>query len=171
MKLSAFQIESIQYRPGTANANADSLSRNPVTTFTIESAEQSTPEEKEIKDKLLCTEGNTNNYLSSYEVSTIETIINLWENTNILENIKKEQQADSKLLPIIQQLKTNASPVTSDKRQLFVLINDILYKIKNSNRHYNQRVLGNKHLLVIPKAMQHKLLQWTHDHPTAGHAG
>ena len=32
-------------------------------------------------------------------------------------------------------------------------------------------MLGNKHLLVIPKTMQYKLLQWAHNHPTAGHAG
>jgi hypothetical protein len=46
MKLSAFQIESIQYRPGTANANADSLSRNPVAS---ESSENSEPEMRESK--------------------------------------------------------------------------------------------------------------------------
>ncbi|CAF4309210.1 unnamed protein product, partial [Rotaria sordida] len=39
------------------------------------------------------------------------------------------------------------------------------------NRHYNQREIGNKHLLVIPKSMQQKLLSWAHDHPSAGHGG
>jgi hypothetical protein len=66
----------------------------------------------------------------------------------------------------IQQLKANLSPEFNDKPQPFVLINDILYKVKNSNRHYNQRMLGNKHLLVIPKKMQNRLLEWAHDHPT-----
>ncbi|CAF4967978.1 unnamed protein product, partial [Rotaria socialis] len=37
--------------------------------------------------------------------------------------------------------------------------------------HYNQRIIGEKHLLVIPKTMQNKLLEWAHDHPTAGHGG
>ncbi|CAM4850035.1 unnamed protein product [Rotaria magnacalcarata] len=171
MKLSAFQIESIQYRPGIANANADSLSRNPITNYTTEAAGQSETEDNEYSEKNMFTKSRANTSLNAYELSTIDTIINLWENTNILEDIKKEQQIDSKLYPIIQNLKTITSPVINDKRQPFVLINDILYKIKNSNRHYNQRILGNKHLLVIPKAMQHKLLQWAHDHPTAGHAG
>jgi transposase InsO family protein len=143
MKLSAFQIEEIRYRPGKANANADSLSRNPL------------PEK-------------TNN---SHELSTIETAVNLWENTNILKDIKAKQQADKKLQHIIKHLQANPSPTFNDKRNPNALINGLLYKIKNSNRHYNQRVLGNKHLLVIPKSMQHKLLQWAHDHPTAGHAG
>ncbi|CAF4360607.1 unnamed protein product [Rotaria sp. Silwood2] len=171
MKLSAFQIESIQYRPGAANANADSLSRNPVTTCIMESIGQINPKDHESEERTIRANNNTSNSLNSYEISTIETIINLWENTNILEDIKKEQQADPKLIPIIQQLKTIIPTLFNDKRQPFVLINDILYKIKNSNRHYNQRALGNKHLLVIPKVMQYKLLQWAHDHPTAGHAG
>lgn len=171
MKLSAFQIESIQYRPGTANGNADSLSRNPVADHTTEAAGQSETDDNEYIERRSVTRSRANNSLNTYEISTIDTIINLWENTNILEDLKKEQQADSKLNPIIQNLKTTTSPAINDKKQPFVLINDILYKIKNSNRHYNQRTLGNKHLLVIPKAMQHKLLQWAHDHPTAGHAG
>ena len=143
IKLSAYHIEEIRYRPGKANANADSLSRNPL------------PDE-------------INN---SHELSTIETAINVWENTNILDNIKIEQRADPKLQHIIEHLETNPSPTFNDKRSPNVLINGLLYKIKNSNRHYNQRVLGTKHLLVIPKLMQHKLLQWAHDHPTAGHTG
>ncbi|CAF3338717.1 unnamed protein product, partial [Rotaria sp. Silwood2] len=171
MKLSALQIESIQYRPGAANANADSLSRNPVTTCIMESIGQINPKDNESEERMIRANTNTSNSLNSYEISTIETIINLWENTNILEDIKKEQQADSKLIPIIQQLKTMTPDLVNDKRQPFVLINDILYKIKNSSRHYNQRALGNKHLLVIQKVMQHKLLQWAHEHPTAGHAG
>ncbi|CAF1691145.1 unnamed protein product, partial [Adineta ricciae] len=43
--------------------------------------------------------------------------------------------------------------------------------IKNSNRHYNQRIIGNKHLLVVPKTKQAQILKWAHDHPTAGHGG
>jgi transposase InsO family protein len=143
IKLSAFQIEEIRYRPGKANANADSLSRNPI------------PAEI---DKVL-------------ELSTVETAINLWENTNILDNIRTEQQADSKLQPIIQRLQSQTPQESNDKRNPYAIINGILYKIKNSNRHYNLRILGNKHLLVVPKSMQQKILQWAHDHPTAGHSG
>ena len=169
MKLSAFQIESIQYRPGTANANADSLSRNPITpTSSVQEVEQ---EVRGINENSTSEEKSEKRVQKPYEISTIETIINLWENTNILDDIKEEQQADAKLNHIIQQLKTDPSPEFNDKRQPFVLINDILYKIKNSNRHYNQRAFGNKHLLVIPKTMQNRTLRWAHDHPTGGHAG
>lgn len=158
MKLSAFHIENIQYRPGAANANADSLSRNPIN--------HTSNEEK------LTNDNDTTTYQADiHEVSALETILNVWENTNVLDDIKEEQQADSKLNPIIERLKANPSPEFNDKRQPFVLINDMLYKIKNSNRHYNQRILGNKHLLVIPSTRQIKLLQWAHNHPTAGHAG
>lgn len=143
MKLAPFHIEEIKYRPGKANANADSLSRNPI-------------ENKEERH---------------LQLSTIETAINLWENTNILDNITVEQQKDTKLLPIIKRLQTTTPEEFNTKRNPFVLINGLLYKIKNSNRHYNQRVLGNKHLIVIPTSMQQKLLEWAHDHPTAGHSG
>jgi transposase InsO family protein len=143
MKLSTYQIEEIKYRPGKANANADSLSRNPI------------------------LENNNN----QHELSTLETAINIWEGTNILDDIKVQQRADLKLKPIIQRLETNPSASFNDKRNPYALINGLLYKIKNSNRHYNQRILGSKHLLVIPKTMQDKLLHWAHDHPTAGHGG
>ncbi|CAF4077516.1 unnamed protein product [Adineta steineri] len=143
MKLSAYQIENIQYRPGKQNANADSLSRNPVS----DSVDQNP------------------------KLFAIETAINLWENTNILDEIKTEQQADSKLKHIMDKLRSNHMPIFNDNRNSYLLINDILYKVKNSNRHYNQREIGNKHLLVIPKSMQLKLLSWAHDHPSAGHGG
>ncbi|CAF1253603.1 unnamed protein product [Rotaria sordida] len=143
MKLSAYQIEGINYRPAKQNANADSLSRNPI----------------------LDTNSNDPQLL------TIETAINLWENTNILDEIKTEQQTDPKLKYIIDQLRNRNRAIFNDKRNPYVLINDILYKVKNSNRHYNQREIGNKRLLVIPKSMQQKLLSWAHDHPSAGHGG
>ena len=140
MKLSAYQIEEIKYRPGKSNANADSLSRNPLPNQT-------------------------------QELSLVETAINVWENTNILADIKKEQQDDPRLQPIITQLRLEIPANNTDKRSPYVLINDTLYKIKNCNRRCNQQILGEKHLLVIPKTRQQKLLQWAHDHPTAGHGG
>lgn len=142
MKLSAYQIEEIKYRPGKSNANADSLSRNPLP-----------------------------NEINHCEVATIDTAINLWENTNILDEIKQEQQADQKLQRIIHSLQTKSTVETINKRNPFILINGILYKIRNCNKHYNQRIVGGRHLLVIPRSMQNKLLEWAHDHPTAGHGG
>ncbi|CAF4255358.1 unnamed protein product, partial [Rotaria sordida] len=101
----------------------------------------------------------------------IETAINLWENTNILDEIKTKQQTDPKLKYIIDRLRNNNIAIFNDKRNPYVPINDILYKVKNSNRHYNQQEIGNKYLLVIPKSIQQKLLSWAHDHPSAGHDG
>ena len=171
MKLSAFQIENIQYRPGKANANADSLSRNPIDAIPTPAYEHLTSKAVAIKASTVPEERKISNTQNFHELTAIETIINVWQNTNILDDVKKEQQADPKLNYTIQQLKANPSPEFNDKRQPFVLINDILYKIKTSNRHYNQRMLGNKHLVVIPTTMQNKLLKWAHDHPTGGHAG
>ena len=171
MKLSAFQIENIQYRPGAANANADSLSRNPIDTSSTQADEHSSCEVGGTQENLMYKRSTIGSSQNFHEVTAVETIINIWQNTNILDDVKAEQQADSKLNHIIQQLKANPSPEFNDKKQPYVLINDILYKIKNSNRHYNQRMLGNKHLLVIPKTMQNRLLNWAHNHPTGGHAG
>ncbi|CAF1253664.1 unnamed protein product [Rotaria sordida] len=139
----SYQVENIQYRPGKQNANADSLSRNPVSEITDQHP----------------------------KLFVIETVINLWENTNILDEIKTKQQTDPKLKYIIDRLRNNNIAIFNDKRNPYVSINDILYKVKNSNRHYNQREIGNKHLLVIPKSMQQKLLSWALDHSSAGHDG
>jgi hypothetical protein len=108
----------------TANANADSLSRNPISTTPVFDSGESIPEVKETKNKLSQQqEINGVNSTKSYEISTIDTLINLWENTNILEDVKKEQHAEAKLNRIIQQLKANSSPTTNnDKRQPFVQV-------------------------------------------------
>ena len=143
MKLSAYQIEEIKYRPGKSNANADSLSRNPL----------------------------PNDVINQHELSTMETAVNLWKNTNILNDIKKAQEADPKLKPIIEMLKTQPPADFNGKRNPHILMNGILYKVKNANQHYNQRVVGTKHRLVIPRTMQNTVLEWAHNHPTAGHGG
>ncbi|CAF1366353.1 unnamed protein product [Rotaria sordida] len=139
----SYQIENIQYRPGKQNANADSLSRNPVSEITDQHP----------------------------KLFVIETAINLWENTNILDEIKTKQQTDPKLKYIIDRLRNNNIEIFNDKRNPYVPINDVLHKVKNSNRHYNQREIGNKYPLVIPKSIQQKLLSWAHDRPSAGHDG
>ena len=48
-------------------------------------------------------------------------------------------------------LKTKPSADFNGKRTPHILMNGILYKIKNANKHYNQRVVGAQHLLVIPR--------------------
>ncbi|CAM4822352.1 unnamed protein product [Rotaria magnacalcarata] len=143
MKLSAYQIEEIKYRPGKLNANADSLSRNQLPDDTV----------------------------NQHEVSTIETAVNLWQNTNTLKDIKEEQQVDPKLKQIINFLETKPTTDSNTKRNPHILVNGLLYKIKTSNIHYNQRIIGKKHSVIIPKTMQNKLLEWAHDHPTTGHGG
>ncbi|CAF4747089.1 unnamed protein product, partial [Rotaria magnacalcarata] len=77
-----------KYRPGKLNANADSLSRNPL----------------------------PDDIVNQHEVSTIETAVNLWHNTNILKDIKEEQQADPKLKQIINFLETKPTTDSNDKR-------------------------------------------------------
>ena len=143
IKLSAYQIEDIRYRPGKANANADSLSRNPI------AAEES----------------------NEPELANVETAINIWEQTSILHEIKEQQRTDTKLQPIIKTLESSSTVQLNDKRSPYVLVNSLLYKIKNLKKYYDERNVGNKHLLIIPKSMQTKVLRWAHDHPTAGHGG
>jgi transposase InsO family protein len=101
----------------------------------------------------------------------LEATINVWQNTNIVSDIKKEQEKDAELKPIIEQLRRAAPSAHTNKRNPNVLINGILYKVKNCNSRYNQHRRGEKHLLVIPKSMQQELLRWAHDHPSAGHGG
>ena len=131
IKLSAYQIEEIKYRPGKSNANADSLSGNPLS-----------------------------NETKHCEVSIIKTAINLWESTNVLDDIEEQQRADPKLQSIIQSCESKPETATINKRNPFILINGILYRIKNNKKHYNQRVSCEKHLLGIPRAIQSKVLPW-----------
>ena len=144
MHLTAFQIKEINYRPGKINTNADSLSRYPPPDSTSSNGE---------------------------ELSEIQTVINLWQSTNILDGIKTEQQKDKKLKPIIDELVASPTPTFSSNRSAYVLINNLLYKIRKSNKNQDHRVISNKHLLVIPSSMQNDLITWAHDHPMAGHAG
>jgi hypothetical protein len=144
MHLAAFQIKEIKYRPGAVNTNSDPLSRY--------------PQPESVQD-------------NQDEINEIDTIINIWENTNMLDEIREEQQKDEKLKLIINNLMTSLTPAFSSKRSPYVLVNGLLYKIRNSIKNQDHRIISNKHLLVIPKSMQHKLIAWAHDHPMAGHAG
>ncbi|CAF1539828.1 unnamed protein product [Adineta ricciae] len=143
MHLSAFQIKEIKYKPGTANTNSDTLSRYP-------------------------HDSEMNNY---NEITAIEAAVNIWADTNMLDNIREEQQKDSKLKSIIDDLLVSNAPTFSSTRSPYVVVNGLLYKIRTSIKNQDHRIISNKHLLVIPTAMKSKLIQWAHDHPMAGHAG
>lgn len=142
MKISPYHI-IIQHRPGTSNANGDFMSRYPI-------------------------ESNEPN---SVELNSIEAGLNILEGTNLLDNIYNEQRTDPRLEKIIQSLISNPTVPFNIKHTSYVLINNLLYKVRHYNTYTNQRLLGNKHLLVIPKTLQNMILQWAHNHPTAGHAG
>ena len=144
MQLAAFQIKEIKYRPGTVNTNSDSLSRYP---------QPMSPTDIEC------------------EVTAIDTVVNIWENTNILDDIQEEQKKDKKLKSIIDRLTTNPTPSFSSNRSPYILVNGLLYKIRKAIKNQDHRIISNKHLLVIPTSMQNKLITWAHDHPMAGHAG
>ncbi|CAF3416709.1 unnamed protein product [Rotaria socialis] len=144
MHLAAFQIKEIKYRPGATNTNSDPLSRYPQ------------------------EESSLNNQC---EVTEIDTIINIWENTNMLDEIREEQQKDKQLKQIIDNLLKQSTPTFSSSRSPYVLVNGLLYKIRQTIKNQDHRVISNKHLLVIPTSMQDKLITWAHDHPMAGHAG
>ena len=69
MKISLHQSELIQFRPGKQNGNADSLSCNLV----------------------------QNTSSDNQELSALETAVNLWINSNVLEELKLQQKTDPKL--------------------------------------------------------------------------
>ena len=144
MHLAAFQIKEIKYRPGATNTNSDPLSRYPQ------------PEASLYRQQ---------------EVTEIDSVVNIWENTNILNETLEEQRKDEKLKSIIDDLTTRATPTFSSSRSPYVLVNGLLYKIKKTIKNQDHRIISHKHLLVIPKLMQNKLIAWAHDHPMTGHAG
>ena len=142
MKLSPYNIV-IQHRPGTSNPNGDFVSRYPI----------------ENTDAL------------KIELSTIESAVNIWENTNVLDDVQLKQTQDPRLHQIIQRLKGNLSVPFGDKHAPYVLINNLLYKARQIHSYKDHRLFGEKYLLVVPQSMQSDVLHWAHDHPTAGHAG
>ena len=144
MHQAAFQIKEIKYRPGATNTNSDPLSRYPQ------------------------QEPSSNNL---HEVTEIDAGINIWENTNILDEIREEQRKDQKLKSIIDGLTKTTTPTFSSSRSPYVLLNGLLYKIRKTIKNQDHRIISNKHLFVIPRSMQNKLIEWIHDHPMAGHAG
>ena len=142
MKISPYNI-IIQHRPGASNTNGDFMSRYPLP--------------------------DTAPHCS--ELNSIDSSLNILEGTNLLDHIRSQQQNDPRLAGIIHTLKQNPSVPFGDKHAPYILINDLLYKVRHRNSYTNQRLLGHKHLLVIPPSLQRDILRWTHDHPTTGHGG
>ena len=141
ISLSAFNIVDIKYKPGKSNTNSDALSRYPLPN------------------------------LASLSVDDSSSDSNLWASCTLLNDIKNAQLNDPRLRPIIDHLSTNNHPFHNNSYPSFLLLNGVLYKRRLPPRNRQCRLVGNDHLLVIPRAMQHQLLLWAHDHPTAGHCG
>ena len=91
----------IQRRPGTSNPNGDLLSRYPVSQTTSDSA----------------------------EINAIDSAFNIFEGTNILDDIRVEQQKDPRLARIIQTLINTPLLSFDDRHDPYVLINHILYRV------------------------------------------
>ena len=142
MKLSPYHL-IIQHRPGRSNLNGDFLSRYPMSQATSDSV----------------------------EINAIDSALNILEGTNILDDIRVEQHKDPYLARIIQALTDTPWLPFGDKHGPYILVNNILYRVRHINSYNEQGLLGSKHLLVIPKSLQNQILHWAHDHPTAGHAG
>ena len=75
MKFSPYHL-IIQHRSDTSNLNADFLSRHPISQTTSDSA----------------------------EINAIDSALNILEGTNIVDNIRVEQQKDPRLARIIRAL-------------------------------------------------------------------
>ena len=142
MKLSPYNI-IIQHRPGASNPNGDFVSRYP-----LSDSRSDIP-----------------------ELLSIEYTLNIWENTNILQDIRSQQLQDSRLCRIIRILQKHPSVPFGNTHAPYLLLNNLLYKVRHINSYTDQRIQTNKYLLVIPQSMQRQILTWAHDHPTAGHAG
>jgi hypothetical protein len=80
MKLSPYHL-IIQHRPGAANPNGDFVSRYPI----------------------------PNSLLDAPELNSIDAVLNIWESTNILQDIRSQQLQDPRLRRIIQILQEEAS--------------------------------------------------------------
>ena len=142
MKLSPYNL-IIQHRPGASNPNGDFMSRYP------------------LPDTPLCHS----------ELNSIESDLTILKDTNFLDDIRCQQGKGPRLACIIRTLKENPSIPFGDKHAPYILINDLLYKVRHKNSYTNHRLLGHKHLLVVPQSLQHHMLHCAHDHPTAGHGG
>ena len=61
------------------------------------------------------------------------------------ERYEKEQRADPKLKHIIDFLETRPISQLEEKHNPHVLVYGLLYKIKNSEKHYSQQVIVEKY--------------------------
>ena len=119
----------------------------------------------------LKSEGTVGGLPSSVEINAIDSALNILENTNIRDDIRVEQHKYPRLAHIVQALTDTPFLPFGDKHGPYILVNNILCRVRHINSYNEQRLLGNKHLLVIPKSVQNQILHWAHDHPTAGHTG
>ena len=130
MKISPYNI-IIQHRSGASNTNGDFMARYPL---------PDTPPH--------CS-----------EVNPIDSDLNVLEGTTLLDHIRSQQRNDPLLARIIHTLKENSSVPFGDQHASYILINDLLYKVRHKNSYTNQRLLDHKHLLVVPSSLQRDILR------------
>ncbi len=147
----------IQHRPGKQHGNADGLSRQP--------CKQCGRVDDETPDQL-----STNNE----PAVCIIALSPEWDS----QQLSKWQQEDTEIAPIVDALREDKKPVTSEVTawpavtkqyvndwERLKLIDNVLYK------EWSEPAGNNRWLLVVPRALRAKVLQTAHDSPLAGHLG
>jgi hypothetical protein len=104
------------------------------------------------------------------ELDAIKYGLNILDESNILDDIHSQQLADPRHAGLIYSLRHHRTLLFNKQYVPYILINEILYKVRHLNFYRKQQILGNRKPLVIPQSLQITMLAWTHDHSNSGHA-